>query len=88
MELIKTHEFDYENQKYAIKVLSDGDTIEVQTSLQGDPENGKPHSVTYPARLGTMNAFGKNIVDYLVQRAESNVKTKKPEDNGENSLKE
>ena len=76
MNLIKTHEFDFEGKRYEVRVWSDIDSIEIQTFLQGVPANDYLYSVRFGTRLGMMNNLGIDAVQDLIKQAERDVRTK------------
>jgi hypothetical protein len=76
MDLIKTHQFDFEGNRYEVRISSDGENIEIQTFLNDTPANGYLYSVRFATRLGMKNNLGVDAVEDLMQQAESDVKAK------------
>lgn len=76
MNLIKTHQFDFEGNRYEVRISSDGENTEIQTFLNDSPANGYLYSVRFATRLGMIHNLGVDAIEELVQQAELDVKSK------------
>jgi hypothetical protein len=69
--------YDFEDQQYEIRVVSDGATIYVRAFLDGKPANGYDYRVNIMTKFDLKRAMGVDAVMDLVESAKEDIKLKR-----------
>ena len=73
MGLLKSASFEFEGQKYEIRIWCDESKIYVKAFLNNKPANGYTYQVDFPSKFVVENRFEINLIEDFIEMAKNDI---------------
>jgi len=77
MSLLKSIPFEFEDQKYEIRIRDDELKIYIKAFLNNKPANGYTYQVDFPSKFYVENRFNMNLVEDFIKMAKDDILEKR-----------